>query len=651
MTPIARSASNEDRPVVAAPAQAKRALPPLYDKIIGLPRRTKWALVLALDLSLVAVALVLAVVLRFDTADAADAIRAHTGVLVATCGLAAAVLHGLGIPQIRLHHTEARALASLALGATLLATIAAAAAQMLQAPAPLSLPLIFGTAFFTLAVGARLAILGTLFSIRRLSAGQTPVILYGAGTEGVQIAYALRSSGSLCPVAFVDDNRAFEGLRIAGLKVHGARMLPRLAARFGVKTVILALSSASDERRNWIAAEIRALGCEVQTLPSFAELIERGSVEQALRPVRPDDLLCRDKVDLDVPAVTRTYAGRTVMVTGAGGSIGSELCRQLVDCRPARIVLFEHSEFALYEIDAELRTMLVDGTGIEVRARLGSVTNESRVRQVIESEGVDFILHAAAYKHVPMVEDNELEGACNNVIGTRIVARAAVDAGVERFMLVSTDKAVRPTNVMGASKRLAEMVVQDLQRRNPRTTLAMVRFGNVLGSSGSVLPLFQKQIARGGPITVTHPEVTRYFMTIPEAARLVLLGGAFAAGGDVFVLDMGEPVRIMELARRMIELSGAKVQSDTDPDGIAIRVTGLRPGEKLYEELVIGDALTATPHEKILRAEEEHLSEIETQAMLRAVQAAIDAGDAIRLRTCIERYVSGYHIPATADAM
>ncbi|WP_375260307.1 polysaccharide biosynthesis protein [Palleronia sp.] len=625
--------------------------PPLYDILIGLPRRTKWGLVLALDLTLVPVALILAIVLRFGTADAADALRAHFGVLVATWGLAAAVLHGIGIPRIRLHHTEARALASLAFGAALLAIIAAASAHMLQAPAPRSLPLIFGTGFFTLAVGARLAILGALFATRKMSAGQTPVILYGAGTEGVQIAYALRSSGNLCPVAFVDDNRAFEGLRIAGLKVHGARMLPQLVTRFGVQTVILALSSASDERRNWIAAEIRALGCEVQTLPSFAELIERGSVERALRPVRPDDLLCRDKVDLEVPAVARTYAGRTVMVTGAGGSIGSELCRQLVDCHPARIVLFEHSEFALYEIDAELRAMLGEGSGIEVRARLGSVTNERRVRQVIESDGVDFILHAAAYKHVPMVEDNELEGAGNNVIGTRIVARAAIEAGVERFILVSTDKAVRPTNVMGASKRLAEMVVQDLQRRSQRTTLAMVRFGNVLGSSGSVLPLFQKQIARGGPLTVTHPEVTRYFMTIPEAARLVLLAGAFAKGGDVFVLDMGEPVRIMELARRMIELSGARVRTESDLDGIAIHVTGLRPGEKLYEELLInGDALAATPHDKILRAKEEHLSELETQAMLRDVQAAIDAGDALRLRGCIQRYVSGYHIPA-ADSL
>lgn len=626
--------------------------PPIYDTLIGLSRRTKWGLVLALDVTLVPIALILAVVLRFGTADAPDALRAHVAVLVVATAVAAAVFHGIGIPRIRLHHTEARALMSLALAAALLATIAAASAHMLQAPAPRSIPLIFGTAFFTLAVCARLAILGALFATRRMSAGQTPVILYGAGIEGVQIAYALRSSGNLCPVAFVDDNRAFEGLRIAGLKVHGARMLPRLVARFGVRTVILALPSTPDERRNWIATEIRALGCDVQTLPSFAEMIERGSVERALRPVRPDDLLGRDKVDLDVPAVARTYAGRTVMVTGAGGSIGSELCRQLVDCRPARIVLFDHSEFALYEIDTELRAMLADGSGIEVRACLGSVTNERRVRQVIASEGVDFILHAAAYKHVPLVEDNELEGACNNVIGTRIIARAAIEAGVEHFILVSTDKAVRPTNVMGASKRLAEMVVQDLQHRSPRTTLAMVRFGNVLGSSGSVLPLFQKQIARGGPVTVTHPEVTRFFMTIPEAARLVLLAGAFSEGGDAFVLDMGESVQIMELARRMIELSGARVRSDADPDGIEIRVTGLRPGEKLYEELLIdGDSLASTPHEKILRAEEEHLSQIETLAMLRDVQAAIDAGDALRLRGCIERYVSGYHIPAAADAL
>ncbi|PJJ79003.1 polysaccharide biosynthesis protein, partial [Brevirhabdus pacifica] len=333
----------------------------------------------------------------------------------------------------------------------------------------------------------------------------------------------------------------------------------------------------------------------------------------------------------------------------AGGSIGSELCRQLLNCRPARIVLFERSEYALYEIDRELRP-LAEAAGIAVTTRLGSVTNRARVQNVLAGEAVEIVLHAAAYKHVPLVEENELEGARNNVLGTQTVAEAAMAAGVERFILVSTDKAVRPTNVMGATKRLAEMVIQDLQTRSPRTRFAMVRFGNVMGSSGSVLPLFQRQIEQGGPVTVTHPEVTRFFMTIPEASRLVLLAGAYSRGGEVFVLDMGEAVKIIDVARRMISLSGRRPREQGSPDGdIEIRITGLRPGEKLYEELLIdNDSLRATPHDKILCAEEGQLSQIEVAAMLREIQEALGKGDAKALRRIIAARVEGYHSPQVA---
>jgi len=333
------------------------------------------------------------------------------------------------------------------------------------------------------------------------------------------------------------------------------------------------------------------------------------------------------------------------MVTGAGGSIGSELCRQLLNCNPSRIILFERSEFNLYSIDMELRD-LADAAGISVVARLGSVTDRARVVGVIAEEKVEIILHAAAYKHVPLVEANELEGARNNIIGTQVVAEAAAGAGLERFILVSTDKAVRPTNIMGATKRIAELVVQDLQTRNRDTKFAMVRFGNVLGSSGSVLPLFQRQIARGGPVTVTHKDVTRYFMTIPEAARLVLLAGAYARGGDVFVLDMGKPQKIIDIARQMITLSGRKVKDPETGEGdIEIQVTGLRPGEKLYEELLIDDdSLIPTPHAKILRAEEAMLSQIEVAAMLRELQLAIAEDDSDRLRAMIQARVDGYHV-------
>jgi len=331
------------------------------------------------------------------------------------------------------------------------------------------------------------------------------------------------------------------------------------------------------------------------------------------------------------------------MVTGAGGSIGSELCRQLIACRPAKIVLFEQSEYNLYMADLDLAKR-TQSCAVEICSRLGSVTDPMRLRQVMAEERVEIILHAAAYKHVPLVEGNELEGARNNILGTKILADAAVSAGIERFILVSTDKAVRPTSVMGATKRLAELIVQDVQTRAPDTKFAMVRFGNVLGSSGSVLPLFQAQIEAGGPVTVTHPEMNRYFMTVSEAARLVLLAGAYAEGGDVFVLDMGKPQKIINIARKLIRLSGRRVKDPVTGEGdIEIKITGLRPGEKLFEELFVDeDSLCKTPHPKILRAEEARLSEIQIAGMLREVQVAIDTANPQKLRKVAMERVDGY---------
>ena len=325
------------------------------------------------------------------------------------------------------------------------------------------------------------------------------------------------------------------------------------------------------------------------------------------------------------------------------------MCRQLIACRPAKIVVFEQSEFNLYKIHQDLCERL-QGVPVDIVACLGSVTDSVRVRHVISTQKVDIILHAAAYKHVPLVEENELEGARNNVIGTKTVADAAVDLGIERFILVSTDKAVRPTNIMGATKRLAELIVQDVQTRAPKTKFAMVRFGNVLGSSGSVLPLFQAQIEAGGPVTVTHPEVCRFFMTVAEASRLVLLAGAFAEGGDVFLLDMGRPQRIMDIAEQLIQLSGRTVKDPVTGEGdIEIRVTGLRPGEKLYEELLIdNDNLCKTPHPKILRAEENRLSEIEIAGILREIQTAVETSNTEKLRTVVSERVDGYHEQAAS---
>jgi len=353
-------------------------------------------------------------------------------------------------------------------------------------------------------------------------------------------------------------------------------------------------------------------------------------------------VLIASAVDLAGPEIAKAYAGRAVMVTGAGGSIGTELCRQIMQCRPRHLVLFEQSEFALYKIQQELAP-IAELAGVALTARLGSVTDAGLVRTVLAEQNVEIVLHAAAYKHVPLVEENEVEGARNNVIGTRVVAEACDAMGIERFILVSTDKAVRPTTIMGATKRMAELVVQDLHTRSTDTRYAIVRFGNVLGSSGSVLPLFQKQIEAGGPVTVTHKDVERYFMTISEASRLVLLAGAFADGGDVFVLDMGKPMRILDIARRMIELSGNTVRENGETSGIEIKVTGLRPAEKMSEELFLDDAnLVDTPHPKISLAHEEMLSEIAVSRILRELRLAIERSDPMAVRQTIENRLSEY---------
>jgi len=618
----------------------------MYDFILDLPRKTKRRILFAADLVLVPVALLLAFALRYGMESPSSVVAQAWDVLLPVTILSGAIIRLTGLQRIKLQSFETRGIMSVGLASILLATAAMAVSYLMGAGTPRSVPLIFGSIFFVLSIGFRVSGMVLLTMIGDRSSSRVPVVIFGAGAAGIQLASALRQSREVRPVFFVDDNPNLHNLLVAGLPVRPHHELEAKAKAGKVARVLIALPSASKSTRQAVIERLSTLPCEVQALPSYVELIEGKNIADTLRPVSPDDLLGRDKVDLDIPDVARTYAGRSVMITGAGGSIGSELCRQLLDCRPARIVLYEHSEFALYQIDRDLRQRS-GGASIEVVTRLGSVTDARRVREVIAAESVDIILHAAAYKHVPLVEENEVEGARNNSIGTHTVAEAAAEAGVERFILVSTDKAVRPTNIMGATKRIAEMVVQGLQARYPGTRLAMVRFGNVLGSSGSVIPLFQSQISSGGPVTVTHPDVTRFFMTIPEAARLVLLAGAYSEGGDVFVLDMGEPKKIIDIARRMIELSGHTVRENGNDGDIDIQITGLRPGEKLFEELLIAeDSLTSTPHEKILRANEDCLSEIEVEALLRKLRGALDAGDKEQVRAVVEAYVNGYHRPA-----
>ncbi|MDB9708109.1 polysaccharide biosynthesis protein, partial [Planktotalea frisia] len=568
-----------------------------------LPRHTKVIMWLFVDALLVPLALYAAFALRLGTPLAFPMMQSAWGLfpLLVTSGVA--TFWALGLPRIKLHSFDAYAMRRIGMAALMLTGAAMILSYLFDLWAPRSVPLIFGAIFFGAAVVMRLLGLALLQAVLGRLGNAVPVAVYGAGAAGIQLASALRQSNEVKPVVFVDDNPALWGMLISGLQVKNPKELAGLAASGKIARVLLAMPSISRTRQSKLVVQLSELNCDVQVMPSYADLVVGKGLTETMTPVAPDALLGRDKVDLDIPDVAKAYAGRAVMVTGAGGSIGSELCRQLLDIKPSHIVLFERSEFELYKIDNELRT-LAEAVGVKVTTRLGSVVDTRRVREVLTETGAEIVIHAAAYKHVPLVEENELEGARNNVLGTQVVAEAAHAAGVERFILISTDKAVRPTNIMGATKRLAELVVQDLQTRSGRTKFSMVRFGNVLGSSGSVLPLFEKQIRRGGPVTVTHSEVTRFFMTIPEAARLVLLARAYATGGDVFVLDMGKPMKILDIARRMIALSGCKVLENGEGD-IEIKITGLRPGEKLYEELLIDDAsLCGTPHSKILRAEE-----------------------------------------------
>ncbi|WP_273508902.1 polysaccharide biosynthesis protein [Planktotalea frisia] len=609
---------------------------------MNLPRRAKHALWLLLDVLLVPLSLYFAFALRFGTPTPSWAMTASWALFPALMFIGLAACVAFDLHKVKLHALERFAMLRIGVVAIVLALSAIVLSYLLGTSAPRSVPLIFGVVFFCGALALRMAVLATLTFMARGLGTRAPVAIYGAGSAGIQLVSALRQSSEVKPVVFVDDNPTLRGLIVSGLKVQSPDTLEAMIAKGKIERVLLAMPSISRSGQDIILKRLAALKCGVQVLPSYVDLIVgKGSLAN-LRTVTPDELLGRDKVDLDIPDVAKVYAGRNVMVTGAGGSIGSELCRQLIGTAPAHIVLFERSELALYQIDRELRP-LADAAGIKVTTRLGSVTDAPRVQAVMAETDTEIVLHAAAYKHVPLVEENELEGARNNVLGTQVVAEAAQAAGVERFILISTDKAVRPTNIMGATKRMAELVVQDLQTRSTGTKFSMVRFGNVLGSSGSVLPLFEQQIRRGGPVTVTHAEVTRFFMTIPEAARLVLLAGAYAKGGDVFVLDMGEAMKILDIAKRMIELSGRTVRENGVGD-IEVKITGLRPGEKLFEELLIDDdSLGATPHEKILRAEEAMLSQIEVASMLRELGASLERGDTAALRALVEKRVDGYH--------
>jgi len=484
----------------------------------------------------------------------------------------------------------------------------------------------------------------------------TRVIIYGAGSAGRQLSIALMQSDEYKPVAFIDDNAQLQRQSINGIEIFSREDTDRLIEQKNATEVLLAMPAISRVQRNEIISFLELFKVLVRSLPGVSELAQ-GRVKVAdLREVSIKDLLGRDSVTANKELLSLNITNKVVMVTGAGGSIGSEMCRQILLLRPQALILFERSELALYSINQQLLRIAMPST--KILPMLGSVSNRNRLSQIMERFGVNTIYHAAAYKHVPMVEYNNTEGVSNNIFGTLNCAQAAIDHGVETFVLISTDKAVRPTNTMGATKRIAEMILQALtllqsqakqnfqrgaEEGQYSTHFSMVRFGNVLDSSGSVIPLFKEQIKQGGPVTVTDPEILRYFMSIPEAVELVIQAGAMAKGGDVFVLDMGKPVRILDLAKKMIRLSGLQVRDALHPDGdIQIDFTGLRPGEKLYEELLIGGSVSKTDNPMILRAEEEMLDWDDLKLILDELEKAVDSGDHGKLRQLLIKAVPGF---------
>jgi FlaA1/EpsC-like NDP-sugar epimerase len=468
-------------------------------------------------------------------------------------------------------------------------------------------------------------------------------LIYGAGTAGRQLAVSLQQDPHFELVGFVDDDERLDRQRLDSTLVHSSARLPDLVERYAVDTIFLAMPTLARSERNRIINDIRSLKVHVLTLPSMQELVDGEVSISDVREIKVEDLLGRDAIVPNEVLLGRTIVGKTVLITGAGGSIGSELSRQVARLHPARLILADMAEPALYEIERELRNSAASEASCQFVPELMNLTDRAATARLFARWRPDTVFHAAAYKHVPMVECNVLSGLRNNVLGTRNAALAAQEFGVSHFILISTDKAVRPTNVMGASKRVCELILQVAAQSPGRTNFAMVRFGNVLGSSGSVVPQFEKQIREGGPVTLTHRDITRFFMTIPEAAQLVIQAGALAQGGEVFLLDMGKPVKILELAQSMIELAGLEIKDESNPHGdIEIVEIGLRPGEKLYEELLIDERAEATHHPRIMKANETCIAASELESQLSALEEAIENGDAAAALACLRRLVPEY---------
>ncbi|WP_434341241.1 polysaccharide biosynthesis protein [Motilimonas cestriensis] len=614
---------------------------PLYD--LKISRNIKRLATIIYDALGIIASILFALFLRLDSAEMtfSPGIPELSSTLV-TVAVSIFCFIRLGLYRAILRYMTVNAITTLVAGITTSAIVLAASSYYFQSFIPRSVPVIYALVALIILGSPRLILRSVVH--QRLQRYKPAVIIYGAGNAGYQLAHALFRGTDYRPAAFIDDDIKKHGITVHGLRVFPHSQLENLIATHCAVKVLLALGNASRLERAKLIQSLESCSAEVLSMPSIADITNGKANINDIQSIDIEDLLGRTPVPPSQSLLSRCITDRSVMVTGAGGSIGSELCRQIITQRPAKLVLFELNEYSLYKIEQEIsKYIAVNELDTKLHAVLGSVQRQKRLMIVMKKYQTDTVYHAAAYKHVPLVEDNVVEGVRNNVFGTWRCAEAAVSAGVKNFVLISTDKAVRPTNVMGASKRMAELILQAMASRSPSTIFCMVRFGNVLGSSGSVVPLFREQIKQGGPVTVTHPDIIRYFMTIPEAAQLVIQAGAMAKGGEVFVLNMGMPVRIIDLATRMIKLSGLAVKTDDDPFGdIEIQITGLRPGEKLYEELLVGKDSQPTEHASIMKADEEFLNWNELLEIIKPLDIACSDYDEENVSLILKNAPTGF---------
>lgn len=594
----------------------------LFFSFVSAPRLLKQGFLIILDFLLFPILIWFCYALRAFDLGAAVVPNVAFGSLWVSL-LATVSLLGCGVYRFIVRNFNEAFIIKLAVSTALTVVSLYAMAYATPAVIPTSIPLMFGFMMFAWVWFSRSIIRFTVKAHLQADKPRRRIVIYGAGLAGQQIAATLMRSDEHLPVFFIDDDVALSKNILGGLRVYPPEQAMPLLDKLGIDEVLIALPSVERQRRNEIIHTLEPARKKITELPGLTQLVDGKINISDIREINIVDLLGRDPVPPIEGLLAQNIRQKTVMVTGAGGSIGSELCRQILSQQPEKLILFEVNEFGLYSIEKELHA-LAEQSGVELIPIVGTIQSQADLQRVMQTFSVQTIYHAAAYKHVPLVEYNVASGVRNNVLGTWYCAQAAIAARVETFVLISTDKAVRPTNTMGASKRMAELVLQALAQENHATRFTMVRFGNVLGSSGSVVPLFEAQIMQGGPITLTHQDITRYFMTIPEAAQLVIQAGAMGKNGDVFVLDMGEPVKIYDLAVRMIHLKGKKLKTPEDEDGIEIRLSGLRPGEKLYEELLIGDTVEKTAHQKIMTAMEVMLPWSELHPLLLRLQTACD---------------------------